>query len=41
MTDLSPAAKAVLSAYDNAPFSDDLGDRAAIAAAIPLPEASP
>jgi hypothetical protein len=31
---LSLAAQAVLSAYDNAPFSDDLGDRAAIAVAL-------
>jgi hypothetical protein len=32
---LSPAAQAVLDAYDNAPFVDyDIGDRVAIAAAL-------
>jgi hypothetical protein len=34
MADPTTAARAVLSAYDSAPFSDDLGDRAALAAAI-------
>ena len=34
MTDLSPAAQAVLNAYDNSPFDDDIGDRVAIAAAL-------
>ena len=35
MTDLSPAAQAVLDAYDSAPFVDyDIGDRVAIAAAL-------
>ena len=35
MTDLSPAAQAVLDAYDNAPFVDfDIADRVAIAAAL-------
>jgi hypothetical protein len=31
---LSPAAKAVLDAYDNSPFDEDCGDRVAIAAAL-------
>ena len=34
MTDLSPAAQAVLDAYDNSPFDEDCGDRVAIAAAL-------
>jgi hypothetical protein len=34
MTDLSPAAQAVLYAYDNSPFDEDCGDRVAIAAAL-------
>lgn len=34
MTDLSPAAQAVLDAYDNSPFDEDYGDRLAIAAAL-------
>ena len=34
MTDLSPAAQAVLDAYDNSPFDKDCGDRVAIAAAL-------
>jgi len=34
MTKLSPAAQAVLDAYDNSPFDEDCGDRAAIAAAL-------
>lgn len=35
MADLSPAAAAVLDAYDNAPFVDfDVADRVAIAAAL-------
>ena len=31
---LSPAAQAVLDAYDNSPFDEDCGDRVAIAAAL-------
>ena len=34
MTELSPAAQAVLDAYDNSPFDEDCGDRVAIAAAL-------
>ena len=34
MTNLSPAAQAVLNAYDNSPFHEDCGDRVAIAAAL-------
>ena len=34
MTDLSPAAKAVLDAYRNSTFDEDLGDRMAVAAAL-------
>ena len=34
MSELSPAAKAVLDAYDNSPFGEDCGDRVAIAAAL-------
>jgi len=34
MTELSPAAKAVLDAYDNSPLDEDCGDRVAIAAAL-------
>ena len=34
MNDLSPAAQAVLDAYDNSPFDEDCGDRVAIAAAL-------
>ena len=34
MSELSPAAQAVLDAYDNSPFDEDYGDRVAIAAAL-------
>ena len=34
MAELSPQAQAVLDAYDNSPFDDDIGDRVAIAAAL-------
>jgi len=34
MTELSPAARAVLSAYNNSPFDGDCGDRYAIASAL-------
>ena len=34
MSELSPAAKTVLDAYDNSPFGEDCGDRVAIAAAL-------
>ena len=34
MPELSPAAQAVLDAYDNSPFDEDYGDRVAIAAAL-------
>ena len=34
MTDLSPAAKAILEAYDNSPFEYDTGDLTACAAVL-------
>jgi DNA-binding MurR/RpiR family transcriptional regulator len=34
MKKLSPEAQAVLHAYDNSPFDEDLGDHAAVAAAL-------
>ena len=34
MTELSPAAQAILDAYDNSTFYEDFGDRVAIAAAL-------
>ena len=34
MTELSPAAKAILEAYDNSPWEYDTGDLTAIAAAL-------
>ena len=34
MSEFSPAAQAVLDAYDKSPFDEDCGDRVAIAAAL-------